>query len=39
MRESAPISLGASRAWCEMSETFDYVIVGSGPAGCVLAKR
>ena len=39
MPESDRISIGASRALCEMNETFDYVIVGSGPAGCVLAKR
>ena len=30
MRESVRISIGASRALCEMNETFDYVIVGAG---------
>ena len=24
---------------CSMNETFDYVIVGAGSAGCVLANR
>lgn len=42
MRQSArerPHCEGAGSASKKMNESFDYLIIGSGPAGCVLAKR
>lgn len=35
----APLSLGAKYAAAQAAESYDYVIVGAGSAGCALAAR
>ncbi|MDA5557703.1 GMC family oxidoreductase [Shimia sp. MMG029] len=36
---SAPLTLGARHAAAQAAESYDYIIIGAGSAGCALAAR